>query len=201
MYVYDACKRLNLIEKREENKLWFKTPPKRDADHTKMKNMTTTRFSRAIKLFNVKLPLKRNESFYHSYSSFLSYQEQEEEEEDTTKGWPCGEPSYRLSYPAPIPIKKRSHSANHNFHIKKQFYSFNFFDYSFLFECSIFIRKFTVCSVPGTGVQCVESEWDKNVLIKAEIEKTEIKLILCWDFIIRFVTYITFFRGEKKPKW
>lgn len=71
---------------------------------------------------------------------------------------------------------QRSHSVpSRNFHIKKQFYSFNFF--SIISSSSNLLKFFFVCL----------SVDFKNVLIKAEIEKTEIKLILLfWDFIICF---------------
>lgn len=150
-----------------------------------MRNMTTTmRFSRAIKLFNVKLPLKRNESFL----SFVLLQWRWRVK--SFRGWPLPSLDYLT-----ILIKKRSHSARHNFHIKKQFYSLNFFDYSFsfLFDCSWTVRY------SWTWEESVRGwvYWDKNVLIKAEIKKTEIKLILCWDFIIRFVITSYYFSGSE----
>lgn len=90
-------------------------------------------------------------------------------------------------------LKSRKRRIFCNFHIKKQFYSFKFCCSSF----DMLFRFFFVCFV-----------WNdfKNVLIKAEIEKTEIKLILLfWDFYHLLFCYcfafVFRFREANDKEW
>lgn len=81
-----------------------------------------------------------------------------------------------------------SHCLNRsrNFHIKKQFHSFNFSDYTHFHSTisqDLYFGRLRsilvcVCTVLGRRSYRTEKKSHKNVLIKVEIEKTEIKLIL-----------------------
>lgn len=166
----------------------------KDADHEERedKRMTTPRVSLTIKLFNVKLPLRRifSNSRYHS-SGFISQKLTlvtrsrtiivNDRNQTKLK-------SQTIVTRDPVLIKKRSHSTSNNFHIKKQFHSFNFFDYSFLFRYS---KEADFCvSV------CARSK-QRMFSLKRRSRKRKLNWFCVGDFIICFV--IILFGGEAEP--